>query len=335
MRTTPVARRSRLELTESVSRPLNARLALVAERAKSLAARVFPPKVRNVLKAVWVVLVTVFVVRYMVRNWDSIIDVFRSFSTAVLVGTVIVTILGKIVISVHSQLITRVNGREFTFRESFWMYSASDLVKYVPGGLWNALARVRLYTNMGMSGSASTKAFALEKYWMVLGALATGALALTPDGLTAVGLSDSAVVVFVARGVLFASWVVLIWAGGRLTGNAVDPRAVARSVVEQIVMAMFLGLGVWIPLEAVNANVSPLVAIGAFSLGRGLGYAAVFAPAGIGVREAVTLWAIGPTNTTTRAVIVALAVNRVMTFVADVSSFGLSFTVKPRSNGDA
>lgn len=302
---------------------------------KSLASTLFPPKVRNVLKVIWVVLVTAFVARYMVRNWNSIIDVFRSFSAAVLVATVVVTIVGKIVISVHSQLITKVNGREFTFRESFWMYSASDLVKYVPGGLWNALARVRLYTNMGMSGSASTKAFALEKYWMVLGALATGALALTPDGLTAVGLSDSFAMASITRAVLCAGWVVLIWSGGRLTGNAVVPVAVARSIVEQVVMAVFLGLGVWIPLNAVHANVSPLVAIGAFSLGRGLGYAAVFAPAGIGVREAVTLWAIGPTDTTTRAVIVALAVNRVMTFIADVSSFGLSFSVKPRSNGES
>lgn len=313
---------------------MNLRLGPAAERAKSLVSALFPPKVRNILKAVWIALVTVFVVRYMVRNWGSITDVFRSFSVAVLAGTVAVTIIGKIVISVHSQLITKVNGREFTFRESFWMYSASDLVKYVPGGLWNALARVRLYTNMGMSGTASTKAFALEKYWMVLGALATGALALTPDGLEALGVSDSVVTVSVTRVLLCAAWVMLIWAGGRLTGNAVVAGAVARSMVEQSVMAVFLGLGVWIPLQAVEANVSPLVAIGAFSLGRGLGYAAVFAPAGIGVREAVTLWAIGPTDTTTRAVIVALAVNRVMTFVADVTSFGLSFTVKPRPNGD-
>ena len=300
----------------------------------SLVSRVFTPRVRNILKTVWVVLVTAFVVRYVVRNRESIADVFGSFGASVLVGTVVVTVLGKIVISVHSQLITKVNGREFTFRESFWMYSASDLVKYVPGGLWNALARVRLYTNMGMSGTASTKAFALEKYWMVLGALATGALALTSDGLGAVGLSSSTVMVVASRSALFVAWVMLIWAGGRLTGNAVTPAAVARSVVEQVVMAVFLGLGLWIPLDAVSANVSPLVAIGAFSLGRGIGYAAVFAPAGIGVREAVALWAIGPTDTTTRAVVVALAVNRVMTFVADVSSFGLSFVVKPRTNGD-
>ena len=162
----------------------------VVDRTRVIVSKFLSPKVRNALKAIWMVLVTVFVVRYMVKNWDSITDTIDSFSFIVLFGTVVVTIAGKIVISIHSQLITKVNGRDFTFRESFWMYSASDLVKYIPGGLWNALARVRLYTNMGMSATASTKAFALEKYWMVVGALATGALALTPEGLRGLGLSD-------------------------------------------------------------------------------------------------------------------------------------------------
>jgi hypothetical protein len=303
------------------------------ERLRVVASRVLSPQVRNALKAIWMVLVTAFVVRYMVKNWDSITDTIRSFSFVVLFGTVVVTIAGKIAVSVHSQLITKVNGREFTFRESFWMYSASDLVKYIPGGLWNALARVRLYTNMGMSATASTKAFALEKYWMVLGALATGALALTPQGLQGVGLTDSSIVVLGTRIALFIAWVILIWVGGRFTGQPIVPLAVLRSLSEQVIMAIFFGLGVWIPLEAVDAGVSPLVAIGAFSMGRGLGYLAVFAPAGIGVREVVTLWALGGSSATSQAMGIALAVNRVMTFIADLASFGLSFTVKPRRNG--
>lgn len=303
------------------------------ESGRVVAAKVLSPRVRNALKVIWMVLVTVFVVRYMVNNWDSITNTVESFSFLVLLGTVIVTIAGKIVVSVHSQLITKVNGREFTFRESFWMYSASDLVKYIPGGLWNALARVRLYTNMGMSATASTKAFALEKYWMILGALATGALALTPQGLRGLGLSDGTGLVFGTRVALFLAWVLLTWAGGRLTGQPVVPIAILRSLSEQIIMAIFFGLGVWIPLEAINADVSPLVAVGAFSLGRGLGYLAVFAPAGIGVREVVTIWAISGTSATAQAMGIAMAVNRVMTFVADIASFGLSFGVKPRRNG--
>jgi len=55
---------------------------------------------------------------------------------------------------------------------------------------------------------------------MVLGALATGALALTPQGLRGVGLSDSSIVVLGSRIVLFAAWVILIWVGGRLTGQS-------------------------------------------------------------------------------------------------------------------
>lgn len=306
-----------------------------ADTSRAIVSRVLSPGVRNVLKAIWMVLVTVFVVRYMVHNWDSITDTVSSFSALVLMGTVGVTVLGKIAISVHSQLITKVNGREFTFRESFWMYSASDLVKYIPGGLWNALARVRLYTGMGMTSGASAKAFALEKYWMVLGALATGSLALTSDGLLALGLSTSATMVLVVRVLLVVLWAATAWMGGRLTGNIVVPLAVMRSLSEQVLIAVFFGLGVWIPLEAVNAGVSPLIAIGAFSMGRGLGYLAVFAPAGIGVREVVTLWALGGTPASTKAVVVALAVNRVMTFVADLSSFGLSLAVKPRTSGNS
>jgi hypothetical protein len=300
------------------------------EQGRTIASKILSPRVRNALKVIWMALVTVFVVRYMMRNWDSIVETVNSFSFLVLVGTVGVTIAGKIVISVHSQLITKVNGRTFTFRESFWMYSASDLVKYIPGGLWNALARVRLYTNMGMSATASTKSFALEKYWMVVGALATGALALTPQGLRGLGFADGTAVVLGVRIAVFLLWVFLTWAGGRLTGQPIVPLAIIRSISEQIVMAMFFGLGVWIPLEAVNAEVSPLIAIGAFSIGRGLGYLAVFAPAGIGVREVATLWAIGGTSATSQVIGIALAVNRVMTFVADLGSFGLSFILKPR-----
>ena len=300
--------------------------------ARRTIAPLFSNRVRNVLKTLWMVLVTVFVVRYMVRNWDSITDTFNSFNAWVLVGTVVVTVAGKIVISVHSQLITQLNGRRFTFRESFWMYSASDLVKYIPGGLWNAVARVRLYTNMGMSTTASTKAFALEKYWMVLGALATGALFLSPEIVEWCGLSVSVPAVLTTCCVVVAVWVLATWAGARLTGNPIVPIDILRSLSEQVVMAVFLGLGLWIPLIAVNADVGASAAIGAFSLGRGIGYLAVFAPAGIGVREVVALWALGGSSATSQALVVALAVNRIMTFIADVASFGLSLTIKPRSN---
>jgi len=276
--------------------------------------------------------VTVFVVRYMVNNWDSIVNVVSSFRFLTLFGIVVVTIAGKVVISLQSQLITKISGHQFSFRESFWMYSASDLVKYVPGGLWNALARIRLYTNTGMSAKVSTRAFALEKYWMLLGALATGAIILVPEGLVALGFSSGGGLVFVIRFVLVVSWIVLTWAGSFFTGQPIVPLSVIRSLAEQTMIAVFLGLGVWIPLEAVDAGISLPMAIGAFSIGRAMGYLAVFAPAGIGVREVITLWALGGSSATSQAMGIALAINRVMTFLADLTSFTVSLGIRPRRN---
>ena len=307
----------------------------VITRAKSIAARIFSERVRNVLKAVWMVVVTAFVVRYVVRNWDELYDTVSSFSGLVLLSTVLVTMGGKVVISVHSQLITRVNGTRFSFRESFWMYSASDLVKYVPGGLWNALARVRLYTARGMTPATATKAFALEKYWMLVGALGTGAVALTPDLLDRIGVEAGTGAVWSVRIALVVALFAAMWIGGRVSGRHLQPRDVVRAIVEQSVMAVLFGLGVSIPLSAVHAHVSTTTAIGAFSMGRGLGYVAVFAPAGIGVREVVTLWALGKGHgAATDTMLIALAVNRVMTFVADLATFGSSLVVRPSRTGE-
>jgi len=286
--------------------------------------------VRNTLKVIWVFLVLVFVTRYSASHRKELFDTLASFSAFVLIATVATTMLGKVVIAIHSQLITRVNGHRFSFRDSFWMYSASDLVKYVPGGLWNAVARVRLYSTRGMTSTTATKAFALEKYWMLMGALGTGALALTGDLLNRVGLDLSGVGVWAVRALLFVLWIGVMWAGSRISGRHIHPKELLRALMEQSVMAVFFGLGVAIPLSAVNADISVMTAIGAFSLGRGLGYVAVFAPAGIGVREVVTLWAVnGGHGTTSSVLVIAMAMNRVMTLVADLASFGLSLVLRP------
>ena len=299
-------------------------------RAKEILSRIFGVRVRNVLKVIWVLLVLAFVVRYSISHRQELADTVSSFNGFVLIATVVTTMMGKAVIAVHSQLITRVNGKRFFFRESFWMYSASDLVKYVPGGLWNAVARVRLYTTRGMASTSATKAFALEKYWMLMGALGTGALALTDDLFDRIGIHLGAASLWCARVLIFVVWVAVMWAGGRISGRHIHPKDLLRALAEQIVMAVFFGLGVAIPLSAVHANIPTLTAIGAFSLGRGLGYVAVFAPAGIGVREVVTLWAVnGNHGAASSVLVIAMAMNRVMTLVADLASFGLSLVLRP------
>ena len=285
---------------------------------------------RNILKTLWMVVVAVFVVRYVARNWDELYDTVSSFSALVLVSTVLVTMAGKAFVCAQSRVTTRAFGARFTLRESLWMYSASDLVKYVPGGVWNALARVRLYTARGMAASAGTRAFALEKYWMLTGAVFTGLMVTAPDMLGRIGIHVDGVAAWAVRAVLFVAWGPAMLIGARVAGARVHPQAVVTAMLNELAMAVLFGLGVSIPLSAVHANISTATAIGAFSIGRGMGYVAVFAPAGIGVREVVTIWALGGGhNAATDTMLIAMAVNRVMTLIADLASFATNLAARP------
>lgn len=287
------------------------------------------PRIRLVLRWIWFLLVSVFVVAYVRRNAGLISSTVREFNVLVLAATAAVTVVGKITLSVECGTITAHLGHSFSHRQTFWMYSASDVVKYVPGGIWNAVARVKLYADAGMARGQATRAFALEKYWQVLGALATGAMALTPmlhEELT--GASPVSVVTASEVVILTFAWAVLTFVGAhRITGYRPSIGFTVRSMVEQSIMALALGAGLAIPLAVVDTNVGWLTAVGAFSIGRGVGYVAVFAPAGIGVREVITLWALGR-GVDTDLALVALGVNRVMTFVADVASFGAGVVMR-------
>jgi len=288
------------------------------------------PSIRLVLRWSWFVLVTGFVLVFVRRNAEVISATLRDYTWPVLIATAGVTVVGKVVLSIQCGTITSYLGHRFCHRQTFWMYSASDVVKYVPGGIWNAVARVKLYADCGMARRHAAQAFALEKFWQVVGALATGAMALTPSLHAGYQMTLRGVASLLGEVLLLSLvWALLAYFGAhRITGRRPSIGFVIRSMVEQGALAVCLGAGVAIPMSVVDLDVGWLTAVGAFSIGRGLGYVAVFAPAGIGVREVVTLWALGR-GVDTDLALVALGVNRVMTFAADVASFAAGVAMRP------
>ena len=285
--------------------------------------------VRIALPWIWFLLVAAFVAAYIRRNAGLISSTMREFNILVLMATVAVTLAGKAASSLQCGMITSHLGHDFNSRQTFWVYSASDVVKYVPGGIWNAVTRVKLYAGAGMARRDAARAFVLDKYWQLLGALATGAIALSPmlheefTDAEPAALTTAGEVAFIA-----ITWVILAFIGAhRITANRPNIGVTLRSVAQQCVIALTLGLGLFIPLAVLDAGVGWLTAVGAFSIGRGVGYVAVFAPAGIGIREVMTLWALGQ-GVDTDLALVALGVNRVMTFLADIASFGASLAFR-------
>lgn len=280
--------------------------------------------VQKVTRVLWVTAVIVFVVLWSIDHRDEIRDLGSNIGLIEILLIIVVTLGGKFVVSEQGRVASDLVGHSFSSRHMFWMYSSSDIAKYIPGGIWNAVSRVKIYRDQGMSMGASTRAFTLEKFWQVTGAFFVGVFFILPS------LQDrweiipegiwSLVTCYLISGVL---WIVATLAGNHFISSERDPiRAALRAFIDQTIIAVLLGLGLWIPLESIG-SADLALSIGAFSIGRAAGYVAVFAPAGVGVRELVALWVLGATVPESIAVI-ALGANRILTGLTDFMGFGIA-----------
>lgn len=274
-------------------------------------------------RILWVALVAGIVAQWSINHGSEIPDLVSGLGPLHIFLVVFVTLLGKLFISEQGRVASELVGHSFNSRHMFWMYSSSDIAKYIPGGIWNALARVKIYRDSGMSTVESTRAFTLEKFWQVTGAFFVGVVLLLPEFVNRVTfLAGNTVLLIVSYVVVMACWVTTTLVGNYSIGSQGDrQRAALRAFSDQTIIAFLFGLGLWIPLDLFT-SVSLTTAVGAFSLGRAAGYVAIFAPAGVGIREVVSLWALG--GTTTNSFVVALGINRLLTTVADFLGFGIA-----------
>jgi len=280
------------------------------------------------LRVVYMVALVGLIAVYLVRNWAEIGEFTRDtgFTASVLVvGAVIV---GKVMYSEQARMAYLLgDGPRVAAGPFYRIYTLSDMAKYIPGGVWGVAARVNSYLRLGLSGREAARVFGLEKASLIVGAGFGGAACVTLGldgglrGLAGFDVSIGGVGRSVELALVLMAWAGLIGLVGQAMSVAnFGPAKIARIVVEHSAISVFLGLTVWIPTEAIDGNVSFWLAVGAFNIGRAVGLAAVFAPAGIGVREAVGLWVLRSQDADNVALF-AFGASRVLTTVAEVLAF--------------
>jgi hypothetical protein len=172
-----------------------------------------------------------------------------------------------------------------------YLYSTIQLSKYLPGGIWHFVGRFGIYRVNGMDNRESSISILVENLWLVSSALFFGAI---------LSLCNPKIIAFAGffptnsyNGILIPV-IILIWLAGNLCiyryllkGNAVIVNSLIATLIQGLVWLFFgLSFFVLLPYQYMNIGVSQ-VAMGGFSLGWALGYVTIFAPSGIGVREAV------------------------------------------------
>lgn len=203
------------------------------------------------------------------------------------------------------RLVTGLGGA-LTYRGAFHTLYYANVAKYLPGSVWSLVGRVVLCKRLGVPAGVASAALLMDAVCQVVAGVVVGLLALpavaaaTPLGERATVIPVAALVAVVVAGMHPRILNAALATGERGLARLGRPRALPRVPYRYaFVLAMLLvytfnwavlGLGFALLGQAfAAAPLAPgqvLMLAGAFTVAWNVGVFALFAPAGLGVREA-------------------------------------------------
>lgn len=226
-------------------------------------------------------------------------------------------------------------GHRLSYRQAFGALFVSNLAKYLPGSVWNLLGRVVLCEGLGVPKLATSISILMETACQIVAALLVALLTL-PCFAAGTPVADprllGAAVLAVALGMhprILNMWLAL---GQRLTGKEL-PRlpfsyAFVLAILACYTLNWFLLGGAFAMLGQAMSG-TPFsatqigVLVGGFATAWNVGIFALFAPAGLGAREAALVLLLGAAFPPGWPAALAL-VSRLWFVLAELVAFGVA-----------
>ncbi len=286
------------------------------------------------LKVFWVlvaVTILVFLARSLLANWANLHVSLGQLRWDWLLLSALFFALGYGVSALlwHESLV--VFDSSPGFRRALEIILLSQLPKYLPGGFWAIVGLVELAKKAGVRRSVSLASVGLISAAQVLSGLIFGVAVgldlavLGRTRLLAVGAGVVLAAVFMHPSVFSR----VVRASFRLVGQECPPMSLSLGQTIWLLLVALLhfplaGLGLYF-MAAALVPLSPSTIpsfMGAYALSWTIGYVAIFAPGGLGVREGIMVLLLTTAATLPVAILVSLA-QRVWLTVIELVLAGL------------
>ncbi|MBB33871.1 MAG: hypothetical protein CME88_13830 [Hirschia sp.] len=276
-------------------------VAAVRQQASKLKAFATP------LKYLWLIAVVLIAVLYARENWTEISRTVRNVNVGALAASTLLLVLAKILISMMIVVTIRRSSTHTTLGYAFHMYNTTQVAKYIPGAIWHFVGRALLYRKLGMNSGQAGKALLTESLWLVIGACLVSIIFLTisiysgGDTSWVSWLRDRAV----EWGVFEWGWIALLatllcgLAALFVIRNHIE-RAVRiatpnlKALFLMIAIQIALGLSFYAIVHAAAPEAPLIYVVAVNAAATALGYVALFAPSGLGVKEGVVVFLLAP-----------------------------------------
>ncbi|MGB4595485.1 MAG: hypothetical protein WBI14_06225 [Anaerolineaceae bacterium] len=279
-------------------------------------------KLLTILKWLWLVLVIVGAGYYFFEHRVEVIDLINHISIFRIIASLLLLLIGKLLIVLLVQLSLQAEGWSQAYVKTIGLYGVTSLGKYIPGGVWHFVGRFGAYRMHGFNTKQITRSFILENYWLLSSAAVVGLVAVCMSRFDLVSQLLN-IQITTQSALLICALVIGLWVISLLLINRHFQKYVAGKIASvwfiipvSLLLWILIGLSFFSMFPALKLSQS-IPYIGGYALSWSVGYVAVFAPGGIGVREAVlalVFASIAPVET----IAVYAAMNRVIWLVAEL-----------------
>jgi len=273
----------------------------------------------------WVAAVIIFIIYYTATKFVLIKQSVTMLSPATLLIAVCAIILSKLCLSVNMRLAAGKAGLCISIKDSYCIYNLTQLAKYIPGSIWQFFGRIDILRKRGVAPAAIRDSLIIEHVWIIGSAALFGVGLIRcsrPDLIGALinkfGSTNAvhwAVIVFI---LLFFVLVLFMLIRKKFTYWLFRLLPSVRAVIVLSLTWFFFAIAFWVTLSFFwLAPVPFLYAFGIYCIAWVVGFLVPFAPAGLGVREGILVFAMTPFMPIETAILLA-AINRVLCFLSEI-----------------
>jgi uncharacterized membrane protein/uncharacterized membrane protein YbhN (UPF0104 family) len=243
-----------------------------------------------------------FIIKIILTQAPTLFTNFHSLHIFLLLYGIICFVIFYYVRSYIWYRILRNQQYTISFKESNYMWSLSELKRYIPGNVWSFLGRTVLFQQKGVQKKDIAKSLIFEAELFIIGSVIISLLSLS---------------FFFSRNQSFLAWLIIYVILGltifycfaaklhsklspkfhRVVSYLFPPFQPTENILLvwiSMIALFFFGLGNYFSISSV-VYLTPklfLQLIGIFDLAFVVGYLSVITPAGFGVREGIVIYAL-------------------------------------------
>jgi len=254
-------------------------------------------KLLQIIKWIWIIAVILAGSYYLITNWGKMVEFFTMVPKLNLLLSAIFIILGKFCLFQLAKYSIDREGFHLPYQQIFFIVATTQLGKYIPGGVWHFVGRYNAYQNEEISLKKSTKAMISENLWLLSGALVVGTIfglwsRLGIELLTKIGLPIQLSFLVLYSIVIFLLWILLLVIYEAIMQRkfpVINIWNLIKLISVQALTWIFLGISFMLLFPEISFDLISDSIFG-FSFSWAIGYVAIFAPGGIGIREGAMVW---------------------------------------------